>query len=311
MERYYSYSRFLKERFGEKIYKISLNGGFTCPNRDGTLSTGGCIFCSEGGSGEYAESALLPIETQIAQGKRQSQNKYCGNQYIAYFQAFTNTYAPIKRLRFLYESAIASEEIVALAIGTRPDCLPENVLDLLEELNTKKPVFLEMGLQTCHDSTAVSLNRGYPTSVFTQAALACAARGIRTTAHLILGLPGETHAMQEETIQYVNALPVGGVKLSMLHVLKHTPLAQRYQADPFPLFTLETYTDCVISCLERLRPDIVIERITGDGPKHLLIAPKWSLHKRQVLNTIHQEMKRRDSFQGKKWNNDIANKNKQ
>lgn len=307
MERFYSYSRFLKERFGEKIYKISINGGFTCPNRDGTLSTGGCIFCSEGGSGEFSESASLPIAQQIALGKRQCRKKYSGHRYIAYFQAFTNTYAPVERLRLLYEAAIAPEEIAALAIGTRPDCLSEDVLDLLEELNRQKPVFLEMGLQTCHDSTAAFLNRGYPTSVFTKAANACAARGIRTTAHLILGLPGETPAMQDATIQYINALPVGGVKLSMLHVLKHTTLASLYQAQSFPLFTLETYTDCVISCIERLRPDIVIERMTGDGPKNLLIAPRWSLNKRQVLNNIQQEMKRRDSFQGKKWNGNKQN----
>lgn len=299
MERYYSYSRFLKEMFGEKIYKISLNGGFTCPNRDGTLSKGGCIFCSEGGSGEYAESAALPIAAQIDRGKAQSNRKYSGGRYIAYFQAFTNTYAPVKRLRALYEAAIRPEEIAAIAIGTRPDCLPEEVLNLLEEINRQKPVFLELGLQTCHDSTAAFLNRGYETAVFTRAVEACASRGIRVTAHLILGLPGETPAMQEETIRYINQLPVGGVKLSMLHILKNTRLAEIYARKPFPLFTLESYTDCVISCIERLRPDIVIERITGDGPGDLLIAPSWSLHKRNVLNTIHREMKRRDSFQGK------------
>ena len=301
MERYYSYSRFLKERFGEKVYKISINGGFTCPNRDGTLSTGGCIFCSEGGSGEYSESALLPVSRQIALGKEQSSRKYSGGRYIAYFQAFTNTYAPVERLRALYEAAIAPEEIVAVAIGTRPDCLPEEVMDLLEEINRQKPVFLEMGLQTCHDSTAAFLNRGYETKVFTEAASTCASRGIRTTAHLILGLPGETPDMLAETIAYVNALPVSGVKLSMLHILKNTRLADIYEQDPFPLFTLESYVDCVISCLEMLRPDMVVERITGDGPRDLLIAPAWSLHKRQVLNSIHQEMKRRDSFQGKQW----------
>ena len=300
MERYYSYNRFLKEMFGEKIYKISLDGGFTCPNRDGTLSVGGCIFCSEGGSGDYSESALLSIPEQIARGKAQTEKKFTGSRYIAYFQAFTNTYAPVDRLRQLYEAAMEPPEIVALAIGTRPDCLPENVLDLLTELNRRKPVFLELGLQTCHDSTAAFLNRGYATEMFTRAVLACADRGIRTTAHLILGLPGETPAMLAETLAYINALPVGGVKLSMLHILKHTRLAEIYAAHPFPVFTLEGYVDCVISCIEQLRPDIVIERITGDGPKDLLIEPKWSAHKRQVLNTIHQEMKRRDSYQGRR-----------
>lgn len=301
MERYYSYSRFLKETFGEKVYKISIDGGFTCPNRDGTLSEGGCIFCSEGGSGDYAESSRLSVSGQIARGKGQSSKKYSGGRYIAYFQAFTNTYGPVERLRALYEEAIAPEEIAAIAIGTRPDCLPAPILDLLEEINRIKPVFLEMGLQTCHDSTAAFLNRGYRTEVFTQAAEACAARGIRTTAHLILGLPGESPEMLAETIRYVNALPVGGVKLSMLHILKNTRLADIYAQEPFPLFTPESYISCVISCIEMLRPDIVIERMTGDGPRDLLIAPTWSLHKRHVLNSIHQEMKRRDSFQGKQW----------
>lgn len=301
MERYYSYSRFLKEMFGEKVYKISINGGFTCPNRDGTLSTGGCIFCSEGGSGDFAESALLPVSAQITRGKTQSSKKYSGSRYIAYFQAFTNTYGPVERLRALYEEAIRPEEIAALAIGTRPDCLPKEVLYLLEEINRQKPVFLEMGLQTCHDSTAAFLNRGYETKVFTKAVEDCAARGIRTTAHLILGLPGESVDFLAETIRYINSLPIGGVKLSMLHILKNTRLAEIYAQTPFPLFTLESYVSCVISCIEMLRPDIVIERITGDGPRNLLIAPQWSLHKRHVLNSIHQEMKRQNSFQGKQW----------
>lgn len=298
-EPYYTYRRFLQETFGEKVYKICLNGGFTCPNRDGTLSYGGCIFCSEGGSGEYAENALLPISTQISRGKAQTRQKFTGQKYLAYFQAFTNTYAPVEKLRRLYEEAIAPDEIVGLAIGTRPDCLPADVLDLLEDINQRKPVFLEMGLQTCHDSTALFLNRGYETEVFTRAVHACAKRNIRVTAHLILGLPGETVSMQAQTIRYINTLPVGGVKLSMLYILKHTPLAQHYARHPFPVFTLEDYVQHVIQCITWLREDIVIERITGDGPKDLLIAPTWSLHKRKVLNTIHQEIKKSGSYQGK------------
>ena len=301
MERFYSYNRFLKEYFGEKIYKICLDGGFTCPNRDGTLSTGGCIFCSEGGSGEYSASATLSIPEQIRLGNSQTSGKYQGRKYIAYFQAFTNTYAPVEHLLYLYEQAIAPEEIVGLAIGTRPDCLSSAVFDLLEEINQKKPVFLEMGLQTCHDETAHFLNRGYKTSIFTEAVKECHRRGIRTTAHLILGLPGESREMFRETIDYINDLPVGGVKLSMLYLLKNTQLARLYEQSPFPIFTLESYVDCVIDCIEHLRPDIVIERITGDGPASLLIEPKWSLRKRHVLNTINKELKQRDSFQGKLW----------
>ncbi|MCD8019733.1 MAG: TIGR01212 family radical SAM protein [Clostridiales bacterium] len=302
MERYYSYDRFLKETFGEKIYKICLNGGFTCPNRDGTISRGGCIFCSEGGSGEYAGDANLSITQQLAVGKAQTDRKYHGDKYIAYFQAFTGTYAPVERLRSLYEEAIRPKEIRALAIGTRPDCLTEEIYDLLEDLNRRKPVFLEMGLQTCHDSTAHFLNRGYETEMFTRAAEECARRHIRVTAHLILGLPGESPSMQAETIQYLNALPVGGVKLSMLHIIKNTRLAELYEQNPFPVFTLEEYAGCVISCIELLRKDIVIERITGDGPGHLLIAPRWSLDKRRVLNTIHHQMKLQDARQGRYCN---------
>ncbi len=300
MERYYSYNRFLRERFGEKVYKICLNGGFTCPNRDGTVGTGGCIFCSEGGSGEYAADPQRSVSEQIRLGKSQSRRKYSGGKYIAYFQPFTNTYAPVTRLRALYEEAAAPDEIVALAIGTRPDCLGEEVLSLLGEINARKPVFLELGLQTCHDSTARFLNRGYETAVFTKAVLACAARGIRVTAHLILGLPGETEAMQSETIDYINALPVSGVKLSMLCVLKHTRLAELYAEEPFSLFTPEEYARQVTARIEELSPDKVVERITGDGPRDLLIAPLWSLDKRRVLNCIHRQMQRSDSRQGKR-----------
>lgn len=299
MDYYYTYSRFLKEQFGGKVYKICLDGGFTCPNRDGTLSRKGCIFCSEGGSGEFAESRSLSVKKQLILGRSQTRHKYSGQKYIAYFQAFTNTYGPVEQLEQLYEEAIAPDDIVALAIGTRPDCLPEDVLRLLRRLNKRKPVFLELGLQTCHDDTALFLNRGYPTGVFTDAVHACHQYGLRVTAHLILGLPGESIGRQLQTIQYINSLPVGGVKLSMLHILKNTPLAQIYETQPFPVFTLDSYVDCVLNCVEHLRPDIVIERITGDGAGELLIAPTWSLHKRHVLNTIHKEMRLRNSFQGK------------
>lgn len=300
-DRFYSYNRFLKEYFGEKVYKICLDGGFTCPNRDGTISTGGCIFCSEGGSGEYSENAALSIPEQLILGQNQTARKYQGQKYLAYFQAFTNTYAPVDRLRFLYKQAIAPDWIVGLAIGTRPDCLSPAILDLLEEFNHQKPVFLEMGLQTYHDKTAFFLNRGYDTSVFTEMVTECARRGIRITAHLILGLPGESREMLMETIDYINTLPIGGVKLSMLYILKNTKLADIFEQDPFPVFSLDSYVDCVIDCIEHLRPDIVIERITGDGPGDLLIEPKWSLHKRLVLNTINKELKQRNSWQGKQW----------
>lgn len=304
MERYRSYSSFLEESFGQKVYKICLNGGFTCPNRDGTLSREGCHFCSQGGSGEFSENAALSITDQIRLGTRQTARKYHGSSYIAYFQAYTGTYGPPSRLRQLYMEALAQEEILALAIATRQDCLGDDILDLLVQCNAIKPVFLELGLQTCHDSTAAAFNRGYKTSIFEDAVIRCARAGIRTCVHLILGLPGEDRTMISRTIDYVNRLPVGGVKLSMLHVLKNTPLAAQYAAHPFPVFTLEDYTDLVVSCIEELRPDIVIERLTGDGPRDLLIAPRWSLDKRRVLNTIHRKLKTRDTWQGRRCPHD-------
>ena len=243
MERYYTYSRFIKEYFGEKLYKICLDCGFTCPNRDGTLATGGCIFCSEGGSGEFTENASLSVSEQIRLGKAQTAEKYHGEHYIAYFQAFTNTYAPIERLRALYEEAIEAPEIVALSIGTRPDCLSPEVLSLLKELNKRKPVFIEMGLQTAHDHTAAFLNRAYPTETFTAACHALSNAGIRVTAHIILGLPGETADMEIETIRYLNSLPINGIKISMLYVLKNTILAEYYKQHPFHILTMEEYID--------------------------------------------------------------------
>ncbi len=303
MERYYSYSRFLKEYFGDKIYKICLDGGFTCPNRDGTLSTKGCIFCSQGGSGEFAESSALSITDQILRGRKQTSEKYQGQRYLAYFQAFTNTYAPLSRLRQLYEEAIRQESICGIIIGTRPDCLPEPVLQYMEDLQAKegKPVFLELGLQTCHDSTARFLNRGYKTEVFADAVKRCHAHGLRVTVHTIAGLPGETRQMQFQTVEYINKLPVSGIKISMLNLLKNTPLASWYRDHPYPILTMEEYVDLVIGYLERLRPDIVIERITGDGSRTLLIEPKWILHKHLVLNTIRKEMKQRNTRQGIKY----------
>ena len=301
MERYYSYSRFLKECFGSKVFKICLDGGFSCPNRDGTLSTLGCLFCSQGGSGEFAENRCYSIKEQIVLGRNQTVKKYHGEKYLAYFQAYTNTYAPLSRLKDLYEEAVNQEEICGIIIGTRPDCLPEDVLSYLEELNRRKPVFLELGFQTCHDSTARFLNRGYDSPVFDDAVLRCHDHGLRVTAHIIAGLPGESREMQYETIDHLNRLPISGIKISMLNLLKDTPLAAWYRDNPFPLYTMEEYVDVVIGCLERLRPDIVIERITGDGPRKLLIEPQWILHKHRVLNTINKEMKVRDTRQGKKY----------
>ena len=300
-KRYYSFNYYLKQTFGEKVYKISLNGGFTCPNRDGTLGTRGCIFCSEGGSGDFAPDAALPIGEQIEEGIRMIRQKTDASKYIAYFQAFTNTYAPYEKLHSLFYDAILRQEIVGLAVGTRPDCLPPDVLELLDELNQIKPVFVELGLQTIHEKTAQFIRRGYPLSCFEQAVKALHDLGINVVVHLILGLPGETEEMMLESVRYLNQLPVNGVKFSLLHVLKHTDLGALYEKHPFPVYELDDYVDFVIRCIEELREDIVIHRLTGDGPKDLLIAPRWTLNKRKVLNEISRRMKETNSRQGKRF----------
>ena len=297
-KRYYSFDSFLKNTFGEKIYKVSLDGGFTCPNRDGTIGTGGCIFCSEGGSGDFASDARLSIQDQITQGISLVAAKNPSSRYIAYFQAFTNTYAPVSRLRQLFTEAMEDPRIAALAIGTRPDCLPSDVLSLLKELNNQKPVFVELGLQTIHPSTAGLIRRGYPLSCFEEAVWNLSSIGVWTVVHLILGLPGETEEMMLESVRYLNSLPVHGVKFSMLHILKGTDLADMYREDPFPVFTMESYIDLILRCIGNLRKDIVIHRLTGDGPSDLLIAPLWSLRKRTVLNEIAHQLKVQDIRQG-------------
>ena len=289
----------LRERFGEKLYKLTLNGGCTCPNRDGTLGTRGCIVCSEGGSGEFPASPQLSIQEQIEDGKRRLAGKRPVKKYIAYFQAYTNTYAPVVHLRRVITEAISCPEIAVLSIATRPDCLGEEVLELLEELNRRKPVWVELGLQTIHEKTASFIRRGYPLPVFDRAVKELEARGIEIIVHTILGLPGETADMMLDTVRYVNSTPAAGIKLQLLHILKHTDLADYYQHTGFHILTMNEYVDLVIRCLEVCRPDLVIHRLTGDGPKDLLIAPEWSQAKRQVLNTIQKELKRRNTFQGR------------
>lgn len=301
---YHSFDYMLKERFGEKIYKVSLNGGMSCPNRDGTLGKKGCIFCSEGGSGDFAASASLSITEQIEEQKTAICAKRPVKKFIAYFQAYTNTYAPVSYLRKIFTEAISHPDVIALSIGTRPDCLGEDVLDLLEELNQLKPVWIELGLQTIHEKTARYIRRGYPLSCFQQAVENLQKRNIEIIVHTILGLPGETNQQVLETMNYLNHLHIQGIKLHLLHILKGTDLADIYTRQPFPTYSMEEYIALVISCLEHLSPDIVIHRLTGDGPKDLLIAPLWSSSKRSVLNTLHHEMKLRNSWQGKLYKED-------
>lgn len=295
---YYSLDYYLKHRFGEKVYKIALDGGMTCPNRDGTLDTRGCIFCSAGGSGDFAAPREADVTSQINHaiaGIKQS--KSTGRAFIAYFQSYTNTYADISYLRPLFTEAISHPDVVGLSVGTRPDCLPEDVVNLLKELNEKKPVWVELGLQTIHEDTASFIRRGYSLDIFEKAVSALHENGLETVVHVILGLPGEDTGRILQTIQYLNTVPIQGVKLQLLHVLSGTDLGRLL--GKFPIYTLEEYVDTVIACLEHLSPETVIHRLTGDGPKDLLLAPDWSTKKRHVLNTIHKTMSVRNSFQGK------------
>lgn len=296
---YHSLDYELKERFGEKVYRLALNGGMSCPNRDGHIGRGGCIFCSGGGSGEFAADASLSITEQIESGKRLLSGKRPVHKYIAYFQAFTNTYGPAAYLRSIFTEAISHPEVVLLSVATRPDCLPPEVVELLAELNRIKPVWVELGLQTIHEDTAAFIRRGYELPVFEDAVRRLRSQGIEVIVHVILGLPGEDRERMLETVRYLNAQPIQGIKLQLLHILKGTDLALFYERNPFPVFTLEEYVQMILSCVGILRPDMVIHRLTGDGPKDLLIAPTWSLAKRHVLNRIHQEFLRQDVWQGK------------
>lgn len=299
--RYYSLDYELKNTFGEKVYKITLNGGMTCPNRDGRCGTGGCIFCSAKGSGDFAGSAALPIEVQLARGKKDLAQKRPIRSYIAYFQAFTNTYAPVDYLEDIFSRAIRDPDVKVLSVATRPDCLGKDVLHLLERLNRIKPVWVELGLQTIHPRTADYIRRGYPLEVFDKAVSDLRAAGIRVIVHVILFLPGETEEMMMETIDYLNRTDIQGIKLQLLHILQGTDLALDYEKAPFYVPDMETYIRVLGRCVARLRPDISIHRLTGDGPKELLIAPLWTGAKRTVLNRFQQYLKENDIWQGKEY----------
>lgn len=325
---YHSLNQELRKQFGGKVYKLSLQSGCTCPNRDGTIGTGGCAFCSEGGSGDFAQPSCLPVPQQIEQAKALISSKlprtgFAG--YFAYFQSFTNTYAPVRYLEPLFEEAIRPSEILGLSVGTRPDCLPQEVIALLSRLNQQKPVWVELGLQTIHEKTAEMIHRGYSLPVFEDAVIRLKQAGLPIVVHLILGLPGES---REEMIQSVNylahfgdfiatnpceapVLPSGegmqidGIKLQLLHILRGTELGRIWQnaADsgmPDP-FTLPEYADFLIDLIELLPPEMTVHRLTGDPPKKLLLAPSWSADKKKVLNTISRRFRERGTWQGRRW----------
>lgn len=283
---YRSLNSYLKERFGEKVYKLALDGGFTCPNRDGRIGSGGCIFCS-GGSGAFSVPVGEDVFGAIENAKAIVAPKTKAKKYVAYYQSYTGTYAPVERLRKLYGETLSHPDVAALSIGTRPDCLPLPVLELLEELNRIKPVWVELGLQTVHPSTAEYVRRGYPLPVFDEAVRELKARGITVVVHVILGLPGETPEMMAETAEYVGRSGADGIKLQLLHVLKGTDLEKDYLMGKVPLPTLEEYINLLRLCLKRLPPEMVVHRLTGDGDKRELLAPLWSADKKRVLNAMN------------------------
>lgn len=307
---------YLKNRFGKKIYKISLDAGMTCPNRDGTIDTRGCIFCSEGGSGDFAGSCSLSITEQINTGKtlvsKKIKNEDNTSQYIAYFQAYTNTYAPIDRLRTIYMEAATNKDIVAISIATRPDCIDAQIMDLIYKIHQIKPVFIELGLQTSNEESASFIRRGYTNKIFEDAINLITIYNdklhsnnpIHIVVHTIIGLPNEDYPVMLETIKYINQFPIHGIKLQLLHILTNTDLAKEYEKNPFKVLSLEEYTDILIKLLENLREDIVIHRMTGDGPKNILIAPEWSKNKRNVLNYINKQLTLRDTVQGRCYSQD-------
>lgn len=288
--KYTTLNNYLKERFGEKVYKIALNGGFTCPNRDGKIGTRGCIFCSKGGSGDFAESPDLTITEQIENGKKRLEKKIKNGKYIAYFQAFTNTYAPVEKLRAIYTEAIIHPDIVALSIGTRPDCLEDDVLALLDELNKIKPIFVELGLQTINEDTARYIRRVYTLEVYDKAVADLHKIGINVVTHIILGLPGESKNDMLKSVEYACKV-TDGIKLQLLHILKGTDLAKDYEQGKFEVLTLEQYTKIIKECVQIIPENVVIHRLTGDGAKKDLIAPLWSADKKTVLNTINRTLK--------------------
>jgi radical SAM protein (TIGR01212 family) len=297
-KRYHTLNYFLRQRFKEKVFKISLDGGFSCPNRDGTISSGGCLFCSERGSGDYAGDRDFSITQQFLTIKEMMMNKWKEGKYIAYFQAYTNTYAEISELRKKYDEAINQEGVVALAIATRPDCLSKEVIDLLEEYKDKVYVWVELGLQTVDEDTAKLINRGYSLEIFEEALNNLRSRDIDVVVHTIFGLPGEDDTKMMNTIEYLAQKDIQGIKIHLLHLMKGTPMVELYEKGQLSILTKENYVKLICEAITKLPNNIVIHRLTGDGPRNLLIEPKWSLKKWEVLNAIDSRMKEKGLHQG-------------
>ncbi len=299
MKPYNSLSDHLKEKLGAKTVKLSVNAGFSCPNRDGKISRGGCIFCSGSGSGDFAPPADMPIDKQLELSRQRISAKWPDAKYIAYFQAFTNTYAPVDVLEKKYNEALSCPWISGIAIATRPDCLGDGVADLLKDISEKTYLWVEFGLQTSREDTAELINRGYKNEVYLDAMEKMKKRGIETVTHIILGLPGETREDMRNSVTFAAEAHTDGIKLQLLHVIRGTRLHEMYMENPFHIMTRDEYTDTVIDMIEHLPPEIVIHRLTGDGNRNELVLPNWSMDKRGVLNEIHRKMKLYESYQGK------------
>ncbi|MDO5038315.1 TIGR01212 family radical SAM protein [Clostridium sp.] len=298
-KRYHSLNYFLRNKFNEKVFKISLDGGFSCPNRDGTISKGGCLFCSESGSGDYAGNRVLSIGKQFCDIKEMMNKKWKEGKYIAYFQAFTNTYAPVDELREKYKEAIKQEGVVALAIATRPDCLGEDVLDLLEEINKDVYVWVELGLQTVSDETARKINRGYKLDVYEDAIYRLKKRNIDFVTHCIFGLPGETKDDMLNTVKYISKTGSKGIKFHLLHLMKNTPMVKLYERGELEFLSQDDYIDLICKGISMIPEEMVVHRLTGDAPRDLLIGPMWSLKKWEVLNAIDKALVDNEIYQGK------------
>lgn len=304
MVRYNSLNNYLKNKFGKKVYKLSLDGGFTCPNRDGILGNRGCVFCSAKGSGDFTPSRNMSITQQIESAKGRVKAKTRDNAYIAYFQAFTNTYAPTAVLREKFTEAISNKDIVALSIATRPDCISEETYILLESLNKIKPVWVELGLQTTKKSSVEYIRRGYENGVYAEAAKRLKSMGLEVITHVILGLPNETKEDMLNSVKFA-AKYSHGIKLQLLHILKGTDLLADYNMGKFSVMTMDEYIDILCDCIEVLPKNVIIHRLTGDGDKKILVATKWSGDKKRVLNSINREFEARNIIQGSKYQADI------
>jgi radical SAM protein (TIGR01212 family) len=297
-KRFYSLDYFYRQKFGSKVARVTIDGGFTCPNRDGTVSSGGCIFCGTSGAGEFCADKALPILQQINIQKTVLQNKWKELKIIPYFQSFTNTYAAVDVLRKKYEEALTAEECVGLSIATRADCLGNDVLDLLEELNSRTFLQVELGLQTVNDKTAQIINRGYSLDVFTQSVQALQSRGIEIVAHLIVGLPGEDRTDYLNAVRYISNMKINGVKIQVLYLLQDAPLMQWYTEGKIKFMERFEYIDTIAAMLSYLSPQVVVHRLTGDPPWRSLIEPKWTTDKKQILNQINQYLKEKNIYQG-------------